>query len=397
MDLHWLKPLLGRPIPFVTVYLDATPTDIGGEVEAAERWKSLRRSVGAADGVDAAVLDEIGELLAVPDGRRAPHGRVIVADAHGVVVDRLLSAPPAFSRVDVGTSPALLPVIRAADEAVRLLVAAVDRTGADLARLVTGDREPSRRWTVEGGHDDVHKVREGALARRTQTRAEDSWQRNAEAIARALEKAGNDEPVDLVVLTGDLRTVTLVHDSVDKHVRDKLADVPGGGRGEGVRDAAFKARLAEVVDVFRARRRGTVLDRFAEALGRGGSGVSGLADVVDVLRRGQVAELVLRTDAVEGTLGARELWVGPDPLQLATTADDIEALGLSTPPKRMTAHVALVRAALGQDAGVTVAEPGELDPADGVGALLRWSDGATPTGGTLLSQSGDRTRLRSLG
>ena len=62
----------------------------------------------------------------------------------------------------------------------------------------------------------------------------------------------------------------------------------------------------------------------------------------------------------------------------------------------MTAHVALVRAALGQDAGITVAEEGEVALADGVGALLRWSDDSTP-GGTLLSQSADKGRLRSLG
>ena len=397
MRLHWLKPLLGRPAPFTTVYVDATPIDVGAEQEAAERWKGLRRSIGAADRVDAAVLDEIGELLATPDGRRDPHGRIIVADAHGVVVDRLLSVPPAASRVDVGPTPALLPVIRAADESVRLLVAAVDRTGADLTRLTTGERDRSPvTATVEGGHDDVHKTREGSLSRRTQTRAEDSWQRNAETVARALERAVAEDLPDLVVLTGDLRTVTLIRDAVGQPVRERLADVPGGGRGEGIREEAFKARLREVVAGFRARRRGSVLGRIAEALGRGGGGVSGLADVVEVLRRGQVAELVLTAGALEGPLGAREVWVGPEPLQLATGAGDLDGLGLATPPRRMTAHVALVRAALGQDAGITVAEEGEVALVDGVGALLRWSDGSTP-GGTLLSQSADRTRLRSLG
>ena len=397
MDLHWLKPLLGRPAPFTTVYVDATPIDVGAEQEAAERWKGLRRSVSAADRVEAAVLDEIGERLAVPDGLRAPHGRVIVADAHGVVVDRLLSVPPTASRVDVGPTPALLPVIRAADESVRLLVAAVDRTGADLTRLTTGERDRTpATTTVDGGHDDVHKTREGSLSRRTQTRAEDSWQRNAETVARALEKAVADDPVDLVVLTGDLRTVTFVKDAVGQPVRDRLVEVPGGGRGEGVREEAFKVRVGEAVAGFRARRRGSVLGRLAEALGRGEGGVSGLADVVEVLRRGQVAELVLASGALDGTLGARELWVGAEPFQLATGAGDLDGLGLTAPSRRMTAHVALVRAALGQDAGITVAEEGEVALADGVGALLRWSDDSTP-GGTLLSQSADKGRLRSLG
>ncbi len=396
MHLHWLKPLLGRPAPFTTVYLDATPIDVGAEQEAAERWKSLRRTIRAADGVPAAVLDEIGERLAVPDGRRTPHGRVIVADAHGVVVDRLLAAPPAASRVDVGPTPELLPVIRAADESVRLLVAAVDRSGADLTRLTTGERDRGTMTTVAGGHDDVHKTRDGDLSRRTQTRAEDSWQRNAEAVARAVDRSMADEPADLVVLTGDQRTMALVKDAVGQSVRERLTEVPGGGRGEGVREEAFKAHLGSVVTAYRARRRGSVLARLAEALGRGDGGVSGLADVVEVLRRGQVAELVVAADALDGPLGARDLSVGPEPLQLATTLAGLDGLGLAGPSRRMHAPAALVRAALGQDAGVTVAEEGEVSLTDGVGALLRWSDDSTP-GGTLLSQSADKGRLRTLG
>ncbi len=395
MQLHALKPLLGRPGPFTTVYVDASPAGTGLEQDTAERWKGLRRA--APPEVDPAVLDEIGERLAVPDGRHDPHGRVLVADAHGILVDRLLSAPPTTSRLDVGPVPALLPVVRAAEEAVRLLVVAVDRTGADLTRLTTGERHRMpETTTVTGGHDDVHKTREGDLARRAQTRAEDSWQRNAEAIARALDTAVAQDAPDLVVLTGDVRTVVLVKDGVGQAVRERLCEVPGGGRGEGVREEAFTARLRQEAAAFRARRRGAVLARFAQARGRGDVAVSGLRDVVEVLQRGQVAELVLAVGALEGALATRELWVGDEPLQLAVGAGDLDALGLTAPPRRMIAHVALVRAALGQDAGVTVAEEGEASPQDGVGALLRWTDGSTPSG-SLLSQSADRNRVRSLG
>lgn len=395
MQLHALKPLLGRPGPFTTVYIDATPAGTGLEQDTAERWKGLRRS--APPGVDPAVLDEIGERLAVPDGRRDPHGRVLVADAHGVVVDRILSVPPATSRLDVGPTPALLPVIRAAEEAVRLLVVAVDRTGADLTRLTSGERNRApETTTVTGGHDDVHKTREGDLARRAQTRAEDSWQRNAEVIAHALDKAVAEDAPDLVVLTGAVRTVGLVKDGLGQGVRDRVVEVPGGGRGEGVHEGAFTVRLREAATTFRAKRRRAVLARFEEARGRGGTAVGGLGDVVEVLRRGQVAELVLAVGAIEGVLSTRELWVGAEPLQLGVSAADLDGLDLSAPPRRMAAHVALVRAALGQDAGVTIAEEGEVAPPDGVGALLRWSDGST-WGGSLLSQSADRNRLRSLG
>ncbi|MBN9325919.1 MAG: hypothetical protein J0I87_03245, partial [Cellulomonas sp.] len=128
--------------------------------------------------------------------------------------------------------------------------------------------------------------------------------------------------------------------------------------------------------------------------GQGNAAVTALDSVVEVLRRGQVAELVLGDGAA--ALTQRTLWVGPDPLQLATSAGDLAAIGVTSGEARsMPCDVALLRAALGQDAGVTFAGEGEAELVEGVGALLRWSDGSTPSGG-LLSQSADTARLRTL-
>jgi len=396
MDLHWLKPLLGRPSPFTTVFLDVTRAEVAGEAEAADRWKSLRRSL-ERDGTPAAVLDEIGELIAVPTGGRGPHGRVIIADAEGVRVDRVLSDPPAQSVGVHGPLPALLPAIRSADEAVTALLVVADRTGADLTlrSLGAATEGVSSTDTVDGGHDDVHKTREGGLDRRSQTRAEDSWQRNAEAVAAEVDRRVRDKSPDLVLLTGDTRAVGFVRDALGQEARALLVEVAGGGRGEGVNEAAFEAKVAEAVTKFRATRRKAVLDRFATAQGRGENAVTSLDDVVEVLRRGQVSELVLHVDALSGALGERELFVGPGPLELATSAEDLAAIGVEDGGSRYTADIALVRAALGQEAGVTFADDGVVDLVDGVGALLRWSDGSTPSE-AVPTQSGDQARLRTV-
>jgi hypothetical protein len=396
MDLHWLKPLLGRPSPFTTVFLDVTRAEVAGEAEAADRWKSLRRSL-ERDGTPTAVLDEIGELIAVPTGGRGPHGRVIIADAEGVRVDRVLSDPPAQSVGVHGPLPALLPAIRSADEAVTALLVEADRTGADLTlrSLGAATEGVSSTDTVDGGHDDVHKTREGGLDRRSQTRAEDSWQRNAEAVAAEVDRRVRDKSPDLVLLTGDTRAVGFVRDALGQEARALLVEVAGGGRGEGVNEAAFEAKVAEAVTKFRATRRKAVLDRFATAQGRGENAVTSLDDVVEVLRRGQVSELVLHVDALSGALGERELFVGPGPLELATSAEDLAAIGVEGEGSRYTADIALVRAALGQEAGVTFADDGVVDLVDGVGALLRWSDGSTPSE-AVPTQSGDQARLRTV-
>lgn len=395
MDLHWLKPLLGRPSPFTTVYLDVTRADAAGEAEAADRWRGLRRGL-ERDGAPTAVLDEIGDRVAVPTGVRGPHGRVVVADADGVVVDRVLLQPPAQSTAEVGDAPALLPAVRAADETVTYLVVVTDRNGADLAwHTSDGAHGPSRREVVEGGHDDVHKTREGALSRRSQTRAEDSWQRNAEAVAAAVDRALADEPLDVVVLTGDVRAVALVKDELGRAAAEAVVEVAGGARGEGARGDVFDARVGEALEAVRERRRTAVLDRFREAQGRGEGAVTALDDVIDVLRRGQVSELVLQVDALGGGLGERELWVGPEPLQLAASPSDLAALGVTGEPRSMAAGVALLRAAIGQDAGVTFAEDGSVDLVDGIGAVLRWSDGSTPSE-AVPTQSADQRRLRTV-
>jgi hypothetical protein len=397
MDLHWLKPLLGRPSPFTTVYLDVTRAGATGDAEALDRWKAVRRSL-ERDGAPAGVLDEIADLVSRPTGVRGPHGRVIVADAQAVVVDRVLAEPPAQSHAVFGPAPALLPAVRAADETVTYLLVEVDRNGADLTWAAGGTVRTEggpETETVDGGHDDVHKTREGGLDRRSQTRAEDSWERNAEAVAAVLDKRVAERGPDVVLVTGDVRAVALVCEEVGQHTRELVVEVPGGGRGEGVRRDAFEAKVTETLAAFREKRRQAVLDRFREAQGRGGGAVTTLDDVIEVLRRGQVSELVLHIDALTSGLADRTLWVGPEPLQVATSAADLSSIGVTGEAREMDANVALVRAALGQDAGLTFADDGAVDLVDGIGAVLRWSDDSTPSE-AVPTQSADQARLRTV-
>ncbi|WP_307861468.1 baeRF2 domain-containing protein [Cellulomonas wangleii] len=396
MHLHWLKPLLGRPAPFVTVHLDASPAEVAGESGPMDRWRSVRRDL-ERDGAPAAVLDQVAEVLGRPDGCRDAHGRVVVADAEGVLVDRVLRVAPPASRGVYGPVPALSPVVRAAEESVQVLVVAVDRSGADLRWLDVDAAVGAVRSTetVEGGHDDVHKVRESGIERRGQTRAEDSWQRNAEAVAAAVDRRVTQTAPGLVVLTGDVRTVPLVRDALDQHTRRLVVEVAGGGRGEGIQAGAFAARLAEAVDALRARRRAAQVERYREARGRGEGAVTGIDDVVEVLRRGQVDQLVVSVDALDAGLAERTLWVGPEPLQLATSRADLTTIGVVDGECReLPADVALVRAVLGQDAGITFLGDGDVELVDGVGAVLRWADGSTPSE-SVPTQSADTRRLRS--
>lgn len=398
MKIDWMKPLLGHPGPFATVYVDgsrgveAGGRDLDGVVRAVARDLLDQ---GAPQSVVDAVRERILQPLRVP----GPHGRVIIADEDdGVLTERVLAEPPTEPRAEFGPVPVLLEAARSADQSVDYLLVVADRLGADLAWSWGGDpaRQPQP-TSVEGGHDDITKVRTGGLSdRRIDARAEDSWERNAEAVAKAVDRAVVDHRPELLLLTGDVRAVTLVRAALAHRSLDLLVEVAGGSRAAGVHEAAFVARVREAVAAFRDRRRGAVLDAYRAGQGRDDGSVTSLADVVTVLQRGQVSELLL-TERVSPSaeLHDKEIWVGPGPAQLALTREDVIALGAEDGIHPLPTAAALVRAAIAQDAGLTFVPDGEAELVDGVGAVLRWHDAGTPSE-SAPTMSADRTRLRDV-
>jgi len=399
VELHWLKPLLGRPAPFITIHLDATRADASGDEEVEGRWRALRKELERS-GAAAAVLDEIEERVTRPTGVAGPHGRVVIADAEGVVVDRVLKEAPAQSTAHLDDVPVLLPAVRAADQATRFLLVEVDRQGADLTWSDGSGLRTAQKESVEGSHDELRKVKEtgdGWKARRVQMRAEDSWERNAETVAAEIDRQVVEKKPEIVLVTGDVRAVSLLCHAVAPRTKDLVVEVPGGSRADGVKQDVFHQRVAEALEAFRQRRREETLARYREELGRGGAAVTSIDDVVTVLQRGQVRELVLHEDVTlpGSALGDRHLWVGPDPLQIASSEDDLAGIGVTEGARRMPADVALLRAALGQDAGLAIALDGQVEAVDGVGAVLRYTDGSTPSE-AVPTQSGDQRRLHDV-
>ena len=398
MKIDWLKPLLGTPGPFVTVYIDATRSG-EGDREVENRWKGLRRSL-EKDGTDAAVIETIEGEVVRPTRVGGPHGRVIIANLQdGILVDRIIKDPPAVQKATFGPVPELLQAARAADESVDYLRVVVDRQGADLTWSEAGGHLPySEAEAVEGGHDDINKVATGGMShKRLETRAEDSWERNAEIVAAEIERQVVAHRPELILLTGDVRAVALLRGALGKKTLELVVDVAGGARGSGVNEGAFEANVGQALAQFRDQRREEALEMFRAERGRNIGGVSGLESVVVVLARGQVRELMLSDEYGPGTeLAELQVWVGPEPLQLALTQAGLADLGVTDGAYQLPATVALVRAALGQDSGLTFVPADAVTLGDGVGAVLRWHDEGTPGGGLAPSLSSDSTRINNL-
>lgn len=387
MKLDSLKPLLDHDGALTTVCLDVTKPDEVGDREIRNRWGALRRSLEHQQ-APPATIEAIAEIVLRPTHVPGPHGRFVVAAGTDILFDRVLADAPARDEAFHDGVPSLMPAAQAIDEAVRYLLVEVDRNGADLSW--SGIDIPDE--AVSGGHDVMHKVHAGGWSqRRMQTRVEDSWERNAEVVAAELDRLVVAHHPEVVLLTGDVRAVAMIRDAVGKPCGELVIEVPGGSRADGVKAEVFAARLHEAMEDYRARRRQVVLDRLSEARGRG-DGVSAMADVVEVLRRGQVAELVIAEDAAgqPAPLAKRDLWVGGDPLAIALRRSDIESIGQE--PRKVRADVALLRAAVAQDAGVTFAPETGVHLMDGLGAVLRWTDPATPHE-SAPSYAADRHRL----
>lgn len=376
MRLDTLKPLLDHRGPLTTVSMDVTRADEAGDRELRGRWNGLRRGL-ERHRVPKRTLDALAEVMLRPTHVPGPHGRFVVAAGDQILYDRVLAGPPTRDVASHDGLASLLPAAQAEDQAVRYLLVEVDRSGADLTW--SGTEAPGEGSEVSGGHDVLHKARAGGWShKRMQSRAEDSWERNAAAVAAELDRSVVHHRPELVMITGDVRAVALILAEVGKATLELLVEVPGGSRAEGVKEDAFAANVHQVLQGYRARRREQVVGRLREAVGRGAGAVTGLGDVVAVLRRSQVAELVVGQDASGRPvpLAERQLWVARGPLELALRRGELVEAG--TDVQRMPADVALLRAAVAQDAGVTFAGPADVHLVDGIGALLRWSDPATP-------------------
>ncbi|MCA5893306.1 hypothetical protein LEP48_08030 [Isoptericola sp. NEAU-Y5] len=414
MKIDWLKPLVGHPGPFATVYLDATRSAEAGDRNVANRWRAVRRTL-EKQGAPDAVLAELDEAVDRPTRVPGPHGRVLIADADGVLVDRVLREPPALTTGVWHEVPSLMQAARSADEAVNALCVTVDRQGADFCTVGVDGHPTGAVEAFEGGHDEVSKTSSPSVKRATiESRAEDSWRRNAEAVATEVDRRVAAERPEIVLLSGDVRAVPLVRGALGRQAAEITVEVPGGGRGPGVREDAFADGLSDALDSFRERRREQVLAELRQGLGREDGAVTSIDDVVQVLARGQVKHLVLSEELADaataalrtwseggaaspgfsGLLDGRHLWIGPEPMHIAVARAELEGGGVTDGLQELPAASALMRAAVAQDAGLAFAPEGSVELMDGVGATLRWTDGSTPHEWAA-SMSGDNERVRS--
>jgi hypothetical protein len=371
MRLTFLRPLYADPSPqtWVSTYLDVSH-DTEDAARAIElRWRGAREQL-QGQGADDATLAALDRAVAEQPPLPGQQGLALFGAAGRVPLTLPMSRPPLRQIAMVAPLPHVTPAIAQRGEEVPWLRVVVDRTGADLEGATYGTVD--RRETVEGhSRYPIHRAKPGGWSSpRYQRAAMTSWQRNAEEIAGAVTDLAEQTDAEIVVVAGDPQARELLVGQLPVRWRDRVVQTEAGSRAAGADSEPLAEATVVAIAEAAERHVADALDRLRSELGREAAAGVGLPAVVAALQRAQVDTGFLADDP----RWTGEVWIGPQPTDVASTAEELRAVGVDE-PMSVRADDAVVRGLAGTDAELIVTDVAELR--SGIAALLRYADPAT--------------------
>ena len=347
--------------PFLTLYL-TTEAEVENAAQRAERrWKSLRGAMAEA-GAGEDVLAAVDPLVA--DAHLLGQCMAVFATPEGITHVEHHPDLPQRDLARWADLPSLVPVLEWRQSSPPHVAVLADRRGADLFGLRAA--APNLQREAGGGDDPLAKSSAGGWSqRRYQQRAENTWERNADAVASEVARLVDQVDAALVIAAGDVRALQLLREALPGEVLDKL-EVIGGGRSPDGSADAMVAAVDRLVERTVAQDTAILLQKFEEELGQRDRAVDGPSGTFEALAMARVEILLVHDDPDDD----RQAWFGPEPTQVGLAEDTVLAMGVDRPRQARLADVA-VRAALGTGAGVRVVPSNTAR--DGLGAILRWS------------------------
>lgn len=364
VDVSAWRDLLLRPGPVATACL-AVPgaTDNAGPKNLL-RWQEARRQLegqGAAPGA----VDPIDDVIA--DAHRFGEGVAVYADAGGMINVTYSPVPPRSEVVGWDTLASLSPVLGWRQHQPAYVVVLVDHRGADLFASGSGISDHHEEAGAADRYPLARNAPGGWSQRRYQQHAVENWAGSAREVADAVGRLSGEVHPEIVLVGGDPRSVELLMGALPGPVAGLTTTVEASRAADGGGDRSAR-EVARMVETVAARRTVEVLEEFRMHRGRGDRAVEGVGPTLQALRENRVTALLFHDGPTDG----RRAWFGSDPTAVAATAEMLEGVGGGPIGDGRLVDVA-VRAAATSGAAVRLV-PEAGGPAEGLGALLRWSD-----------------------
>ncbi|MGY1692274.1 baeRF2 domain-containing protein [Geodermatophilus sp. SYSU D01105] len=375
MDVSFLEQVFTASGPYATVCADVTHTTENADTEVDLRVRAVAERLSEQGAPEAVVEAVRSRLLEANDGGEIAtlKGRALVVAADGsVVLDQPLVDAPRQEVAEYSPAPDLLPVLRQLPGRVPHIVVVTDRVGADISVASLVGR-PEIEDEVEGDSFQIRKFQGGGWAHhRYQHNAENKWIHNADNVAERIASLVRRLRPEFVLLAGDMRARQILTDRASDLWSDLIVSMDEGGRAAGADREPVDRRAAELVAEREAHEEAETVEKISSA-GAHGLAVTGTANVVEALRKGQVETLVLADQPDD-----EKLLVGASPLELGVDQGDMDALNAQE-VHSVPADRALLAAAVASSAAVVVvpraAMPGDIP----VAAILRYTDDSTPS------------------
>lgn len=354
--------LLHRRPPFLSLYLTTAPGTDDAHDQLRISWKNHRDAL-EAQGVPEDVLDGVEPVL---DEVVAGATLAVVVDGDGHVHHRYLAEPPERDVASFGPLPMLAPLLHWAQPVLPHVIVVADRVGADITAVVDDRVETVEH--VDGDTAVITKVAPGGWSqRRYQQRAENTWERNAAAVADEVAVVARSVGARAVIVAGDERAVGFLREHLPEDVARLLHLSDHGGRAPGAAEDELEAEVDRVVATLAADATLELLDRFAQRRGQANGAADGPGEVFDALRKALVDVLLIHDDLSD----ERTAWFDPTTsTSVATEPQTLQDLGLE-PVEARLADVAIWSAVASGGTVRIVPAHGRSAPAEHIGALLR--------------------------
>jgi hypothetical protein len=287
------KAVLDRyrlPGPHATVVMPlATPGSAGDDRH--KRWSATQADLRHL-GADENIVHRLDQLVSrlPPSGYEA----LVTANADSAAYCWLIT-PTRDSMMRLGSLPSLMPALIEMNRRPRVVTAAVDRVGADLAVVDHAHLEALH--AADGDEEGIHKsAGDGLDQARNQRHSEVVWERNASEVAKQTSRLVSEYRARVVVLTGDRRAVDLVADRVvGPNVSVHVAQA--GGRHEPDTRLRLLAAAISAANESQATTQKADTERLAEELGQQDLAVDGEVHTLQAIADHRVSMLFVDADS----------------------------------------------------------------------------------------------------